>query len=93
MKRRLFVRELLRAKTDFAFNATNLLRQTRQAWLKLFADYDARIEIIYIEPSLAEIYRQNKQRQRSVPVDVIRQLAEKCEPPTWAEAHQIMLVE
>jgi len=86
-------RELLRAKTDFAFNATNLLRQTRQAWLKLFADYDARIEIIYIEPSLTEIHRQNKHRQRTVPTEVIRKLAEKSEPPTWAEAHQIMLIE
>lgn len=84
-------RELLRAQTDFAFNATNLLRQTRQAWLKLFTDYQARIEIVYLEPSLAEIYRQNKQRQRNVPIDVIRKLAEKCEPPTWAEAHQIAL--
>jgi predicted kinase len=85
-------RELLRAKTDFAFNATNLLRQTRQAWLKLFTDYDARIEIIYLEPPLTEIYRQNKQRQRNVPAEVIRKLAEKCEPPTWTEAHQIVLL-
>jgi predicted kinase len=85
-------RELLRAKTDFAFNATNLLRSTRQGWLKLFADYEARIEIVYLEPSLSEIYRQNKQRQRNVPQDVIRKLAEKCEPPTWAEAHQLQFV-
>jgi predicted kinase len=85
-------RELLRIKTDFAFNATNLLRQTRQGWLKLFFDYGARVEIIYIEPPLAEIYRQNKQRQRHVPTEVIRKLAEKCEPPTWAEAHQIVLL-
>jgi predicted kinase len=84
-------REMLRAKTDFAFNATNLLRQTRQGWLKLFADYGARVEIIYIEPPLTEIYRQNRQRQRNVPAEVIRKLAEKCEPPTWAEAHQISL--
>jgi predicted kinase len=85
-------RELLRAKSDFAFNATNLLRQTRQGWLQLFANYGARVEIVYLEPPLAEIYRQNKQRDRHVPTDVIRKLADKCEPPTWAEGHQLRLL-
>ena len=33
-------RELLRSRTSFAFNATNLLRQTRQRWLDLFAVYN-----------------------------------------------------
>ena len=43
--------------TSFAFNATNLLRQTRQRWIDLFADYDARIEIVYVEPPLPVILR------------------------------------
>ena len=32
-------REHLRAGRDFAFNATNILRQTRKRWIDLFADY------------------------------------------------------
>ncbi len=84
-------RELLRAQTDFAFNATNLLRQTRQRWIDLFADYGARIEIVYLEPPLEQILSQNRRRERSVPEKVIRQLAAKLEPPTWAECHQLIV--
>jgi predicted kinase len=46
-------REHLRAGRNFAFNATNTTRQTRQRWVELFADYHARIEIVYLEPPLA----------------------------------------
>lgn len=82
-------RELLRAKTSFAFNATNTMRQTRGRWLDLFADYDARLEVVYLEPPLPEILRQNKNRASRVPESVIRKLAERCEPPTLLECHQL----
>ena len=81
----------LRSGQSFAFSATNLLRQTRQRWIDLFADYRARIEIVYVEPPLAVVLAQNKRRERSVPEKIIRQLADKCEPPTWAEAHQLIV--
>jgi predicted kinase len=84
-------RELLRAHTPFAFNATNLLRQTRQRWIDLFADYDARIEMVYVEPALPVILDQNKRRKRLVPEDVIVDLANKLEPPTWTETHGLVV--
>jgi predicted kinase len=84
-------RELLRAGTSFAFNATNILRQTRKRWIDLFADYGARIEMVYIEPPFPAILSRNRRRQRPVPEAVIRQLADKCEPPTWAEAHGLIV--
>lgn len=84
-------RELLRSGTSFAFNATNLLRQTRQRWIDLFADYGARIEIVYVEPPLPVILEQNRRRERTVPETVMRQLADKCEPPTWTEGHGLVL--
>jgi predicted kinase len=83
-------RELLRSGQPFAFSATNLLRQTRKRWIDLFADYGARIEIVYVEPPMSDILAQNKRRERSVPENVIRELAAKCEPPTWAEAHDLV---
>jgi predicted kinase len=86
-------RELLRSGQPFAFSATNLLRQTRQRWIDLFADYKARIEIMYVEPPMSVILTQNKRRERPVPENVIRELADKCEPPTWAEAHHLVLHE
>jgi predicted kinase len=84
-------RELLRARTSFAFNATNLLRQTRHRWIDLFADYNARIEMVYVEPPLSVILDQNKRRKRIVPEDVIVELANKLEPPTWSETHELVI--
>jgi predicted kinase len=85
-------RELLRSGRSFAFNATNLLRSTRRRWIDLFADYGARIEVVYVEPPLLVILEQNKRRERRVPEDVILKLAARCEPPTLTEAHGLMMV-
>lgn len=84
-------REFLRSGTSFAFNATNTMRQTRGRWLDLFANYNARIEIVYLEPAVDTLFRQNKARSKSVPKPVIRKLAEKCEPPTWIECHSLVI--
>ena len=84
-------REFLRSGRSFAFNATNLLRLTRQRWIDLFADYQARIEIVYVEPPLAVILARNKRRKRPVPEKVILGLAARCEPPTVTEAHGVIV--
>lgn len=86
-------REHLRAGISFAFNATNTQRDTRKRWLDLFTDYNARIEIVYIEPSFNVLLKQNGGRSQSVPESVIRKLAAKCEPPTSTEAHSVTLVD
>jgi predicted kinase len=85
-------REYLRAGRDFAFNGTNTVRQTRKRWIDLFTDYGARVELVYLEPSLAVIFGQNERRGKPVPKQVIQYLVEKLEPPTWAEAHSVSLV-
>jgi predicted kinase len=85
-------RDLLRSGRSFAFNATNLLRQTRRRWIDLFAGYDARIEVVYIEPPLPVILERNRRRERPVPEKVILGLAARCEPPTWTETHSLTIV-
>jgi predicted kinase len=85
-------REHLRVGRDFAFNATNTVRQTRKRWIDLFTDYGARVEVVYVEPRLPVIFQQNERRDKPVPKRVIQHLLEKLEPPTWAEAHSIRLV-
>ncbi len=86
-------REFLRSKTSFAFNATNTMKETRGRWLDLFADYNSRIELVYVEPPLNELFKQNKRRPNPVPEAVIRKLAAKCEPPTWLEAHSLVVID
>ncbi len=84
-------REHLRAGRDFALHATNSVRQTRKRWIDLFADYGARVEVVYIEPPLPMILQQNQRRSAPVPAHVIQHLLDKLEPPTWAEAHSLNL--
>lgn len=81
----------LRAGQDFTFNATNLTRMMRQRWINLFAEYRARIEIIYLEPSLSVILEQNHQRERCIPEKVILRLMGKTEPPTITECHALTM--
>lgn len=85
-------REHLRASQNFAFNATNITRQMRQRWIDLFTDYGARVEIVYVEPSIATILAQNKHRINPVPEKVILRLLEKLEPPTVTECHALTFV-
>ncbi|MCA9213568.1 MAG: AAA family ATPase [Planctomycetales bacterium] len=84
-------KEYLRSGTSFAFNATNILRQTRSRWIDLFANYKARIELVYVEPRFDRLLEQNKSRSNPVPEQVIRKLAAKCEPPTWIEGHSLIM--
>ncbi|HTE87799.1 MAG TPA: AAA family ATPase [Terriglobales bacterium] len=85
-------REHLRARQDFAFSATNITRQMRQRWIDLFADYAARVEIVYVEPPVATILAQNKRRTNPVPENIILRLVEKLEPPTVTECHSFIIV-
>lgn len=82
----------LRAGRDFAFNATNTMAQTRAKWVDLFAEYGARVEVVYLEPPPEVNRRQNRDRAGRVPQAVIDKLRAKLEPPTWAEAHGVRLV-
>lgn len=82
-------REWLAAGKCFAFSATNLTVSMRRRWIDLFADYGARIEIVYVEPAPTVQRRQNREREASVPESVIARLESKLEVPTLAEAHSV----
>lgn len=85
-------REHLRASHDFALNATNITQQTRARWISLFADYQARIEIVYLEPPLRAVLARNRARPHPVPENVLLRLAEKLDPPSITEAHGLTVV-
>lgn len=82
-------RQHLRAGRDFAFNATNITAQMRKRWIDLFADYQARVEIVYIEPPLDILLQQNREREMAVPEKAWSRLLLKVEVPTYAEAHHV----
>ena len=85
-------RELLRESTSFLFNATNLTRMMRNKWINFFRDYNARIEIVYVEPPLSILLKRNRDRQNPVPEEIVHSMIDKLEPPTWQEAHRVLYV-
>ena len=83
-------RQHLRDGISFAFNATNVVRQTRNRWTGLFSDYKAQIELVYLEPPMRLLLKQNRERTKPVPESVIKKLAAKTEPPSWLEGHRVV---
>ena len=86
------VREYLRAGQDFAFNATNITKETRGRWIRLARDYNARVRLIYIEPPLEVIRKQNRDRKANVPDSIVIRLLDRIEVPMAGEAHELALL-
>ena len=86
-------REHLRARSDFAFNATNVTRELRQRWIGLFTEYGARLDVVYVEPALSLILQQNRRRPAAGPEQVILRLLARLEPPTLTECHGLVLTD
>ncbi len=85
-------REFLRAGQDFVFNATNLRAERRGPLIDLFADYDARVEIVAVEVPFEVHERQNAEREDSVPRRVIERMVEGWQAPTADEGHSLVVV-
>lgn len=82
-------REFLRDGQSFVWNATNLSRQLRGQCIRLFADYQAKVRIVYLEVPEERLHRQNRQRPAPVPRAVIERLLDRWEVPDQTEAHQV----
>ncbi len=82
----------LRKKEDFVFNATNITRQLRKKWIDLFADYKAKIVIVFINSSLKQALAQNRQRtaEKLLKDNVIEQYFQKFELPDLTECYEII---
>jgi putative nucleotidyltransferase with HDIG domain len=82
-------REHLRDGRPFVWNATNLSRALRGQCIGLFADYHARIRIVYVEAPEERLHQQNHQRQRTVPQSVLDRLLDRWEVPDATESHSV----
>jgi len=82
-------REFLRQRRDFAWNATNLSHEIRGQLVDLFTAYRARVRIVYVEASEANLYRQNDSRESAVPRGAIREMMNRWEIPTRLEADEV----
>lgn len=57
----------LRVGRPFIWNATNISRQLRGQLIELFADYKAKVNVVYLEARLDEAARRNRARAKTVP--------------------------
>lgn len=86
------LREHLRKRERFVYNATNINRQRRGPILDLAADYGVRVRIVYCEAPRERLLAQNRARAARVPDAVIQRMSERWEMPSLAEAHEVDFV-
>lgn len=82
-------KELLRSKTPFVWNATHLSAQMRNKTLDLLYNYDAEVNLVYLEAPEDEIKRRNSARDTTLPNSKIDEMLFKWEVPLRLEAHQV----
>lgn len=82
-------RDYLQERRNFIWNATNLSRQVRAECVRLFAEFNARVRIVYREVSSDRLYYQNRNRRHRVPASVIERMLDRWETPDRTEAHQV----
>jgi predicted kinase len=82
---------LLADGRDFIWNATTLGRRHRESLRQLAAQYDARIEMVYIDAPPSLLFPRNRGRVQHavVPDPVIWRMTQIWQPPDLTEAHTV----
>ena len=80
-------RELLRNKTPFVWNATNITPMTRSRIIDLVSSYGAASKIVYLETGWEELLARNDGRKEAVPPVEIMKMLGKLTPPETFEGH------
>ncbi|MCM1090449.1 MAG: AAA family ATPase [Muribaculum sp.] len=82
-------RNYLRRKEPFIWNATNIVQETRQKLVSLFAGYGTRVHILYLEAPYQELLARNRKRARYIPEPVLEEMIRKLEIPAPWEAYKV----
>lgn len=83
---RYLIRQRLAAGRHVTYvDATHLTRWERRPYVELARKYGCRLEALFFDVSVKVCIQRNRGRDRLVPEDVIRKMAERLEPPTRDE--------
>jgi predicted kinase len=85
-------REHFRRGQGFVWNATSISRMIRGKLIDLATGYKARLRVVYVEPPIPVIRRQNRERVKVVPESVWERMFSRLDVPTEAEAHAVEYV-
>ena len=83
------MKELLRQKKSFVWNATSLTPELRANTVNLCTAYHAYVKMVFLETDYAENLDRNQRRRYAVPPDVIDKMLSKLVPPERFEAHEV----
>jgi len=82
-------REFLRARQPFVWNATNITKTLRRQLIDFFANYHARVRLIYLDAPFDVITSRNAARPNRVPEHIMLHMLRKLEVPDLTEAHRV----
>ncbi len=82
-------KEYLRNKQIFIWNATDMLKDTRQNLIGLFERYNARVKIVYLETDWSCRIERNRKRKNAVPEVSVVKMLDKTVLPTPDEAQSV----
>jgi predicted kinase len=80
-------RSYLQRQQSFVWNATNVMSLQRRSLIEFFANYGARVRIVYLEVPIERALQQNRDRSRVVPGAVVDRFRRRMEIPNLTEAH------
>ena len=83
-------REYLRRKQPFVWNATDLMKETRQRLVGLFERYGARVRIVYLETDRESRIARNSARKDAVPESAVDRMLARTVPPLPCEAQTVV---
>ncbi|MEV0269039.1 AAA family ATPase [Hamadaea sp. NPDC050747] len=86
-------RTLLRTRTPFVWNATNVSRQVRQQIISLAAGYGARVHVVSLEAPPGAISARNSARTSPVPAAAVERMIGRWETPDLTEAHAVSWID
>jgi predicted kinase len=91
------LRSLLRARliAKMPWNyvdATNLSPHERRQWIKMARGFGFEVQAVFFDVPVELCIQRNAKRERTVPEDVMRQMAAKLKPPTFKEGFSKIVV-
>ena len=82
-------KELLRTKTPFIWNATHISPQMRSKTLDLLFNYNAFVDLVYLEAPEKDIKKRNTERDTTLPNAKIDEMLFRWTVPSKLEAHNV----
>ena len=87
------VKDALKNNKDVVYDATSLTKVVRKNIITKFQKDASEIICIFFNVSLDECIKRNSKRERTVPVDVLRKMANRLEVPDENEGFNRIIVQ